>query len=472
MFAVTSALARTGQPFVQIDDSNDGHVRPAVTVGRDGRLAVFASWGQSIAGLPLYAIGSGVATFLGPDEGLIKRIFTGWTGSVATALGAAIFFLLCRRLGAATRWALILTAAYSIGTFAWPHSKTFFSEPMTTTLIMGAWYLAVDPRPTKKTAMGAGLLAATSLLFRTTTFVMIPPIAVWLAISAPGEGRWLRRAVRQGMWFALGSAGPVAAIALSNSWRFGHPAKFGYPPPTFDIGGLPTGLYGLFFSPGKSLFLFAPMALVGIAALTRVQSHRLQLWLMFSSAMTSALLFAAYIDWHGDHAWGPRYLVMSLPLMLLALAQMPKGWWRRAVVISGLLGSIVSLLGVIISFNAYFIRAAGELPQGYQPGTDDLLYWRYTHFDPYWSQVAGHARYLPFTLKQTAQDALKPRMGPFPSTPDEIYDWYLAAPLEADSWTIWVRQARGPMELLVLAPVFMFGAVFAARRAWRLTEQT
>ena len=478
MYAVTSSLIGTGQPFVEIDASNDGHVRPAVTVGRDGNLAVFASWGQSLLGLPLYSLGSATALAVGdPHDEMVRRIFTGWTGAAATAAGAAIFFLLARLVGADRRGAFVLTLVYALATFAFPHAKTFFSEPMTTTLLLSSWYFALKDQGDRRRLILSGVLAGASLLWRPSTVVMIPPIAIWLVIQAARRGDALRRrgltALAPLVWFGVGAAIPLIFLATSNWWRFGSAISFGYPKPSFALEGLPKGLFGLFLSPGKSLFLFAPVAIAGVLALFRIRNHRAQLLLMFTSAMVSALLFGAYTDWHGDHTWGPRYLVMSLPLMILGLAQlMDARRWRQGVIGLGILGFMISSLGVIINFNSYFVRAADQLPRGYQEGTDDLIYWRYTHFDPYWSQVTGHARLIPSTLKSTALDMLEPRMGPFPSAPDDIYDWYLGAPLEADSWVVWLRQARGPKWLALLALVFVTGGLFAYRMAWRAVKES
>src|SRR5205814_1515309 len=77
----------------------------------------------------------------------------------------------------------------------------------------------------------------------------------------------LRGILSVALFFGL----PVVAGGLLylawNYWRFGSPFEFGYSE-GFDTPLL-VGLYGWFFSSGKSVFLYAPVLILLIGALPR-----------------------------------------------------------------------------------------------------------------------------------------------------------------------------------------------------------
>jgi hypothetical protein len=75
------------------------------------------------------------------------------------------------------------------------------------------------------------------------------------------------------------------------------------------------------------------------------------------------ILLSRYIAWHGDFAWGPRYLTVLLPFLMLPLGlSFEEGWCRsvlRRMMISGLviLSFLIQLMAVAIDMNVFSLRA-------------------------------------------------------------------------------------------------------------------
>jgi hypothetical protein len=115
----------------------------------------------------------------------------------------------------------------------------------------------------------------------------------------------------------------------------------------------------LLFSPGKSLFLYAPalvLALLGFPTFWR--SHRWTVLAMLATIAPVILLYCCYPAWPGDWAWGPRYAVFAVPVLLLpAISFFPAarrfGRWLAVGLLA--VGLCVQLLGNAFYWD-HFIR--------------------------------------------------------------------------------------------------------------------
>ena len=80
-----------------------------------------------------------------------------------------------------------------------------------------------------------------------------------------------------------------------------------------------TGLRGLLFSPGRSLFLYSPWLLLAIPGVYPAlpTGAAVSWWPVFPILVV--LLYAMKLGWHGG-SWGPRYLLPVVPLLAVACA--------------------------------------------------------------------------------------------------------------------------------------------------------
>jgi hypothetical protein len=189
---------------------------------------------------------------------------------------------------------------------------------------------------------------------------------------------------------------------LANAFlRTGYEKEPGFSTPLLE------GLGGILFSPGKSLFLYAPVLLLA----------PIGLWLMFRRKETSGKLTVALIlaevaagllfnslwwAWTGNFAWGPRLIMPILPLLIWPLSALPVsrsattqnntelrtqnsklktrylalGAW----IILGVIGALVSIPGALVDFQVYFHAYGlylagdpGEVVTLYDPANSPLL---------------------------------------------------------------------------------------------------
>ena len=416
MYLVTESLARDGDVFIDAQWQQ----RVALAPCRDGQLCARFPIGQSLVQMPLYAVGSIVdreassPAVFGP--GSMRYLVTSLTGPLLAA-GAAVFVLLmCVRLGAGLRWSVFLALLFGLGTPAWAYGKSLMSEPLQTFCLAGCAYflLLFGDRGRLRDALLAGVFAGTMIVAKFFLAVLLPVLAIYLLA--------VRRA-KQDAPGALPSLGcflaPVAAGAAVVLWynfaRFADPMEFGYyllndrdALHRFNVP-LWSGLHGLLFSPGKGIFWYAPAAGAAVAAFGAFMRRRAnEAFLCAGVFVTLAVAYAGWNQWHGDFAWGPRFLAPALPLLVLPLCTLERDWLvRRPGLRAALLALLffvslfVQVLGATVKTGAYLAVAKTQVPYQilYAPGDitlrDDLLN---QHFIPEFSPLAAHW----WMLKHTA----------------------------------------------------------------------
>ena len=303
---------------------------------------------------------------------LLAPLVWRFTSHLATvllgALTCLLFFGMCRRAGAKPASAAITTLALALGTTIWVYSRYTYSEVLQAACFTGFFAQLLETRKAPSRRSGA-LLGMWAGLLVNAKYIYLASVAgaiVFLLIVL--WGRW--RAILETAMAAAVAAMPfIAVIFLYNFARWGSPFAAGY-----DLSSnagirenIAFGLWGMFLSPGKSVFLYSPPLLAALVALPRA----LRRWPSFLPAALLVLgppilVYARLIFWSGDYAWGPRYLVFAVPVMLLPACLLVNdllsgAWgWRRVLAASALgtlllSGGFVQYLGNAFYWD-HFIR--------------------------------------------------------------------------------------------------------------------
>jgi 4-amino-4-deoxy-L-arabinose transferase-like glycosyltransferase len=425
---------------------------------------------------PLLATAKGIESFVEPPRrSFFERLFVDWTSSITGALAACVLYLIARRLAASQRLAIAIGLVFAFCTYFMPHSKTFFIEPTAALLVALTFLLGLRAR-----APGTGnwpfflvgLSAGAALNVRTS---VAPLVGISLAATVLAYARTdtARRAVVERAAVAAVAVASGAAFLLWSQWvRFGNAFDLGYPHPNFDTPFY-EGLYGQFLSPGKGLIFFAPVVVLAAILFPRFVRHRTAIAVEVAAiVIVNALLFATFEIWSGDAAYGPRYMVIVLPIALVPLVELGgRQGFRRTFFALAALGLVIpSFLGNLTYFNTaagrYIMERAEAVGLGAtaarRPLTNDELIrvLRVGWFQPRHAQLVEQARAAPQTIRNTSNtftDAgFRESIAPPSTERDRLY-WFGSVPV-LDVWPVWILLWGGPKWLYLLAVAFLLCA--------------
>lgn len=377
-----------------------------IAPSRAAQGPVYAEYmpGQPLVAVPLYLLGRAVAPLFPADaHGYVTRFFVSLLGPLVTAATVTLLYLLARVLGYRVWPALALAASYGLATMAWPHGRTFFAEPLTTCLLLLAFYcLCRGTREQRRPLAGvwlatAGVAFMAAVVVKPHAMLVLPVYTLYLLGRLVGRytgGGWRRTlyevVVAFGAW-GMGLVLPGMLVAVFTLTQYGGITRTGYGPRPLNLLSptqfpifAPTELLGLTLLPGKGVLWYAPPLLLALAAGWRFWRRcRAEALACLAIVVLHLWFYSRFPWWHGDGSWGPRFLATMLPFATLPLVALldplPRWWaWRTALVAVVTLGVAVQLLGVLVNFDWYLLRS------------DETA----RHFTPAASPLVAHARIL------------------------------------------------------------------------------
>jgi hypothetical protein len=396
MLRVTQSIVREASVAVAPDT-------PGASPGVDGRWYARYGLGQSLLAIPLYLLGSLLPPTVRTENVFDPHGFVTATplafavtgvGSLTTAGAVALLYLTCRALGYSQTGSVATAGTLGLATFAWFYARTFMSEPSSMLGALLAFYALVRyaARPRSMWLWVSGAAAGIMLLLRIANAALLPPLGLWLLWLVWRQCRLWSRLRALAAWL-LPVFASLTAIAVYNSVRFGSAFETGYAEQAqaFDTP-LYVGLYGLLFSSGKSLFLYAPILVAAVVGWFRLhRAHSTVAWPIAALVLMYVGFYSRYDWWYGGGPWGPRFMTVILPFVCIPLAVVidhPLSTWKRlALATLAALSVSVQLLSVLVPY----------LPYEAVMAQDDANYDRLL-FHPAYSPLLVHARAL---LRQT-----------------------------------------------------------------------
>lgn len=322
-----------------------------------------------------------------------------------TALTSGLVFLYIRQLGYQRATAVAAGLAFGLATIAWPYTKTFFREPLTTFALFATAYcllrwrngLAQQHRASYLWLVAALIAGVTSIFSKEGMMVVLPvllliPLSARLAFS---RKEWLKIAVAVAVAAVVVALGMWLYLTLFATSRFQFFERLATI--SRHAGIAYQGILGYLASPGKSLFLYSPILLLALITPFVKKLRRADTVWPLALLAVFVVVWALVRGelWWGGANWGPRYMVPLTPFLMVSaspvidLALHGKSRIARvALILFSLLivaGAAVQIGGVTVRLSDYD-DLVGKIKEG---GPWTLALWT-----PYYSPILGHWRLL------------------------------------------------------------------------------
>jgi len=380
--------------------------------GPDGRYYMKWGLGQSFAEIPFLVLHRSIWRILSARNPvtdqtqfyLTEFAFLMLCPSVISALGCVLFYLLTLRLGFSSKVSVLLALIYGLATMVWPYSKSFVSETTLNVAVLGGVYGALSYVEGKGRfwISFSGACMGFAFLTKVTALVVIPVIVVYIMASLR-----TRKSMLDLLFYFVP---PLAVLFGLQAWhnliRYGNAWELGYQAGKDALGfstPMLVGLWGLLLSPGKSFFLYSPVALLAFFCLRSFLRYRRNEALLGLGICVLFVLFhARWWSWAGDWAWGPRFLLVITPYVLLPCGVLFEKWselkrLHRFLAFTLILFSVgIQVLGLAVHPFSYIEVRGRVLGQLIPLDTGVLTYWQFysesalAQFSPLFSHMAGN----------------------------------------------------------------------------------
>lgn len=391
MFSLTKNIIENHVLYINNDNNENDGRRQNIQYSKFGL-------GMSILAIPFYLTGKGLSFMLSVDSDFATKFCVSMLNAVITAITCMMVFkFAANRFLFSIKTSTVLAMAYGLSTIACVYSEDFMSEPATTLFIFCAVYFLADFSNPKKKFMVSGFFIGLAVLCRMTAIVAVPAFLVYLyavrgkiprAGTAEPVVTYLAKFIFPQIIFAL-------IIFFYNYVRFSNILETGYEI-DFSTSFL-TGLYGLLLSPGKSIFLYDPVLIAGLVGFFfMLQSHR-EMGVLFGLLVLSQLvLYSPWHSWMGGMGWGPRFLLIVIPYMLLPVGFLLEGkggsFLKGFIIFTIIVGVAIQIPAVTVNFSRYYYHIRHDLKQDAM----EKLY-----FDPKYSPLRGQFDEMKIVLKNS-----------------------------------------------------------------------
>ena len=370
------------------------------TQGVDGRYYSVFGAGQSFAAVPWVAAGLALGDFFPKDQaGFPLRLILSTYNALIAAGVCGLLAATGMALGYARRASLFMGGALAFATFLWPHSRTFFAEPVVALCFLASFYLIIKAYQAPAGSISgantlmllSGVLFAGALQAKVQYAVALPAFLLYLAMKGRGvedgiPARLYERGRRIPLWLG-GLAVGLVPMFIYNWALFGNPLLTGYGTETASLFTTPLyeGAFGMLLSPGKGVVWYALPVLLSLAGYARfARKHRAEAALTITLLVTFISFFGLFHTWYGGGSWGPRYLIPWLPFaLLLALPVVQRAsyagspnklsWKGVAIAACVALGFLLNLPGVLVNFDTYLNAGDDDDTRNWYPAASPLV---------------------------------------------------------------------------------------------------
>ncbi len=358
-------------PDGKYDLAKQRWLRIFLAEGRDGRIYLTLGDGLSLAAVPFALLEKAISSLTGGTQDLMKArvedsqldlstlrkhpvaLFPASINPAVMALLVLIFYNFALSLTDNPRSAFLASFFLGTGTILWPYSSTFWTQPIVTLCLFGAFYLLFlygrNPRPSL--LLAAGVLLGYSFITRYASVITLPWFVLYVALIHLKEKRRIPGAI--GLMAA--SFGILFLLQMSWNWyRFGSVLNFGAKHqafPGFSFRGkahisLPAMLFGF----NRGIFVFSPPLVLFFFSIRELfRKHRNEAVLVLGVAATYFAFYSMFSFWTAFASWGPRFLIPITPLLAVPICLfVSRGRWQARAACALLMFGIAFQLPAVL----------------------------------------------------------------------------------------------------------------------------
>lgn len=294
--------------------------------------------------------------------------------------------------------ASFIALAYAFSTIGWPFATFFFQSDVSAALdLIAVYYVIKATRGSggSVAVLFGGLSVAAAMTVDYVNFLLLPVLMFYIVVSLRSNHRPLAKAVSG---FALCSFVGVLAMGIYNQAAFGQvlvSSEQLYLHSSSILGEFSTPLYlGVIlnlFTPLRGIFIYSPVLLVGVFGFTlmlrRSSAVRWEGLLILAVFLT---LFLPYCAWYaptGGLSFGPRFIVASLPFLLLPAGYVIEGGWRYRGPVIYFLYSVGVVINGLAALTSALAGNSGWLTSPFLDSTLSLF--AQGTLDQWWTGLVG-----------------------------------------------------------------------------------
>ena len=304
--------------------------------GRGGRF--YAAYGvvPSVAVVPAILCARALSRVVHVDSALLAKTSVSFFTLLVAPLSCVVLAMWMLKLGYSRATAVLGACVLAFGSPFWHNGVSgFLSEPYFTLALLVAAYLLSSPRIAHACAL-SGFAFGVACGTRVAGVALFPAYMLFLALQIRAREWSWKHFLRDAVQFSVPVAFWGGLIAWSNYARFGSIFKTGYhnafPTLSFTFSNpLFQGTRDLLFHGEQGLLLFAPWVVLLFLYFPQfMRKHPPESALCGAVFLITFVFYAKFQAWYGGWAGGPRYLVPTLPFVIMAIAPILEAVQRQA----------------------------------------------------------------------------------------------------------------------------------------------
>jgi len=297
----------------------------------DGRIYSKYGIGLALLWVPYVIAGKLIASLTSLPEDLLTRFLISFYNIFFGAGTAVIMFLIIRFFKAPKKIAVTMAFILGLTTMCWRYSVSDFSEITQTFFLLLTVYCVL--KNNKKSLIIGGFSLGFLILIRISNLIYLPILIFFILLN----NLPLKKSKIKNLIFFITIILIFLLIILSlNYIRYDYIFEFGYGNESSEFYPrlMLKNIYNLLFTFHKGIFIYNPILLIGILGYFNFfKIHKKETILFLGIIISNLLFYSSFYAYHGDWSWGPRFLVIAMPMYLLPLYIFP----RKNILLKGIL---------------------------------------------------------------------------------------------------------------------------------------